>query len=206
MPFDNSPETQALREKAKAMGLKFHPSTGAAKLNKLMADFADRQMGQSPGAAVEPEPKQKTEEAQTPMSETQVATPQANKKTLTPAQLLEAQKKEQLRLIRVIVHCNNEEKSDWQGEVFKVGNRLVGSVTRFIPFDNEEGWHIEQIILDTLRTKRCQKWRNIRMPSGETQKQPYTVPEFTIEELPPLTREQLKALADDQRARGAIDA
>ena len=214
MAFDNSPETEALREKARAMGLKFHPATGAKKLTKMMANYAEATLGSGP----ESKPENKTEDA--PMSDTHVADPVDTSEELeeilnwdpnkrhpreSKSDFIKRIKLEQLKLMRVIVHCNNDDKKEMQGEIFTVANEFVGPVKRFVPFDNEEGWHIEKILYDMLKMKRCQKWRNIKLPNGMTEKQSFMVPEFTIEVLPPLTEEQLKKLADRQKATASID-
>jgi len=192
MPFDNSPETEELREQARSLGLKFHPATGAKKLRALLAKHAEQTMGLSPADIIEmaDEPEEK-------------AAPAAKKETR--GEYIERIRREQERLIRVIVHCNNDDKQELQGDIFSVANGYVGPIKRFVPFDNDNGWHIEKILLDFLKEKRVQKWRNVKLANGMTEKQPYLTHEYTIEILPPLTQEQLNKLAERQAARGSID-
>ena len=190
MAFDKSPETEELREHARSLGLKFHPATGAKKLRALLAEYAKQTMGLPPEDA--------------PVDQAPAEAPAA-KKEENKGEYINRIREEQLRLIRVIVHCNNDDKRELQGDLFSAANKHVGPVKRFIPFDNENGWHIEKILLDFLKAKRVQKWRNVKLPNGMSEKQPYLTNEFTIEELPPLTREQLDDLAREQAARGSID-
>jgi hypothetical protein len=123
----------------------------------------------------------------------------------TPDQLKQRLWKTQMRLRRVVIHCNDDIKKDWEGETLKIGNNIIGSFTKFVPFDLDEGYYLPQAMLDHLEEARCQKFRNVKRPDGEMQKVPYLTKAYNITYLPDLTKTELKDLADDQRVRGAID-
>ncbi len=111
---------------------------------------------------------------------------------------------EAMKLIRCIVTCRNPLKQSWAGEIINVSNDVVGSTTKFIPFNLSEGFHLPQMIINTLGDKECTIFVNKKI-NGENVKQGKLIKEFAIEILPSLTREELKALSLDQKARGAID-
>ena len=193
--YTNDPKLIALKKEADSLGVKYHPMVGYAKLSARIAEHLAH--------TTPPPPITPTQE---PPVETAVTTAPAPKFVPeTENQKLMRLRREQTRLIRVMVHCNNDEKKDWEGEFIKVGNDVVGSITKFIPFDNEAGYHVPVILLDSMRERVCQKWKTVRGSSGAQEKVSFTVPEFTITELPDLSSDELAELADDQRARGAID-
>lgn len=110
-----------------------------------------------------------------------------------------------LRLIRCQITCMNPSKKDWVGETITSGNSIIGTVRKFIPFNCEaaESYHIPKILVDVLKGRKYLQVREIKSRSGSTQ-DTYYVPEFQIAELPPLTAEELEALATDQRLRSGM--
>ena len=111
---------------------------------------------------------------------------------------------EAMKLIRCVITCRNPLKQSWDGEIINVSNDVVGSTTKFVPFNLSEGFHLPQMIINTLGDKECTIFVNKKV-NGENVKQGKLIKEFAIEILPPLTKEELKALSLDQKARGAID-
>ncbi len=189
---------EKLKEEATSLGIEFHHNTGELKLQELIEDA--KLLKESDKFMKGSEPKAKDTDTIEPKT---IKPKPVIEKTL--AQKRQQKKREQSRLIRVIIHCNNDDKKEWNGDTIKVCNKLVGSITRYIDFDNDNGIHIPQIMLNVLNEKLCQKFRNVVQKSGETVKMPFMTKEYTIEVLPPLNAKELKDLADDQRARGAID-
>lgn len=117
---------------------------------------------------------------------------------------------EATKLIRCRVHCLNPAKQTWTGEVFTAGNEVVGTVSRYVPFDTgADGWHIEAIIVELLKTRRYQQFgkpglSEVKSDVVDVNKN-RLVPEFSIEILPPLTEDELKELQARQAALGSID-
>ena len=215
-----------LKKHAASLGLSFSPNIGIDTLRTRIKEAlvekgelppmedprvqqAAREFSQTStvltGESVEVTTSQDTIAAPpvTPMTEEEVRA--AIEASETPDQRRHRLHQEQMKLIRVVVHCNNDQKSELTGETIKVANRIIGSFTKFIPFDNDEGYHIPQIMLDTLNDKVCQKWKTTKLVSGETVKMPFMTKEYSITVLPELTEEDLEKLAADQKARGAID-
>jgi hypothetical protein len=109
------------------------------------------------------------------------------------------------RLIRVRVTCMDPNRKGWPGEIFTVSNGVVGTVRKYVPFNAENGYHVPNIILKHLKRKKRQEFRAVKTRNGMTIKKGYLVPAFAIEELPPLTPEELKELARRQALNHSID-
>ena len=109
---------------------------------------------------------------------------------------------EATKLIRCKITCMNPGKREWLGEIFTAGNSVIGVVRKFVPYNCEaaESYHLPKIIVDVLRGRQFLQVRGIKSKSGATQNSFY-VPEFQIAELPPLTKAELDALAQEQMLR-----
>jgi hypothetical protein len=112
-------------------------------------------------------------------------------------------KQKATRLVRVIITCMNPNKKNAKGEYFSFANDHTGTLNRMVPFDTET--HVEAALLGVIRNR---KHTRVTMEKGDNGN-PYPVrkllPEFSIQELPPLTEKELADLAAEQAKRGAID-
>lgn len=114
----------------------------------------------------------------------------------------EGQKKNRLRreamaLVRVRVSCMDPQKKNLKGELLCVSNKNFGTVQRFIPFNRE--WHIEKVLYDALAEKEYMVFdREKTGRAGIEVVTPRNVPAFNIQVLPPLTKGELKDLAQRQ--------
>lgn len=127
-----------------------------------------------------------------------------------PAQLTEGQKRiaakrDALKMVRIRLTCMNPNKKEWPGELFTVSNSVVGTVKRYVPFDNEEGWHVENIIYQQLRERQCQIFAKGKSKNGVPTVTPKLIKEFAIDVLDPLSKEELAELARKQAMAGAVD-
>lgn len=104
-------------------------------------------------------------------------------------------KKEAAKLIRVRIACMNPLKKDWEGEIFDVGNSVVGSFKKFVPFNVE--WHIPQLMFNFIKERKFQTFYTEKV-NGQEVRRGKQVAEFSIEVLPPLTEKELKELAQRQ--------
>jgi hypothetical protein len=140
--------------------------------------------------------KEKVAEASTAEPEVEEAAPA--KKSLAEI------KKEQLKLVRCRISCMNPVKSEWQGEMFTVGNRLIGTQTKYVPFETE--WHVPQVIFDFIKNKKYQHFYTVKDSHGRKIRKGKQANEFVVEELKPLTEQELKDLAQRQAmANGTAD-
>lgn len=174
-------ELQTLKDRADLLGVQYHPSIGVEKLReKIAAALADKP---------KEDPKPAVQAKTVPAEETQ-------------AEMNRRLRDEQLALVRVRITCMNPTKAEWQGELFTVGNSLVGSLTKYVPFNTEDGWHVPRILLDTLMDRQCQTFVTTKTKNGVSIRQGKLIKEFAIEILPQLTQEELQELARRQAMAG----
>ena len=184
-------ELDALKARAAQIGLKFHPSIGVEALrNKVNAALA--------GEAVEDE--EEDDLSETPAVNSSIPKPTVAEpikpRALTADEIRVAKYNDARKLIRVRITCMNPMKKEWQGEQFSVANRSI-SINRFVPFETE--WHIENLLLQTLRDRQYLAFVSKRVgPQQIEVKEHRMIREFAIEVLDPLTPEELKDLAQRQ--------
>lgn len=107
-----------------------------------------------------------------------------------------------MRLIRVRITNLNPAKKDLKGEIWTVSNKYLGTVRRFIPYGEatDNGWHIEAVLLDMLKERQFNQVQTKRGDRGQLIPINRMVREFAIEELTPLTAEEIRVLANQQAA------
>ena len=111
-----------------------------------------------------------------------------------------------MKLIRVIVRSNNPLKRDHTGEIFTVGNKVINNgraVKKYIPYNNEEGWHIPNILYKHLLAAECQIFKKVNR-NGQEVMEPQNIKAFNVEVLPPLTTDEIEKLKVKQKATGSI--
>ena len=175
-------ELDALKARANLLGVKFHPSISLEKLREKV------------NAAVTSEGEAK--EAPNTPSETKEETIGEKRKRL---------KAEALKLVRIRLTCLNPAKKEWDGEIITVGNSLIGSVKKFVPFNADDGWHVPHVIYQQLKERQCQVFYTATDARGNKVRKGKLIKEFAIEVLPPLTKEELEELARRQAMAKAID-
>ena len=111
-----------------------------------------------------------------------------------------------MKLIRVIVRSNNPLKRDHTGEIFTVGNKhlnKVKAVKKYIHYNNEEGWHIPNVLYEHLLAAECQIFKKVNR-NGQEFMEPQNIKAFNVEVLPPLTQDEINKLAIKQKATNSI--
>lgn len=169
-------ELSSLKSRADLLGLSYHPSIG---LDKLREKVASAIAGNN-------------EEVDVPVVESAHA---ANTRIRNAA----------LELVRIRVSCMNPNKKEWEGEIFSVGNSLIGTQKKFVPFNNEEGWHVPRCIYDMIVGRECQTFVTKTDSRGNKTRKPKLIKEFAVEVLPPLTGEELEELARRQAMAKSVD-
>ena len=172
-------ELTVLKARADALGISYHPSIGVEKLReKINAALKKDEAPQEVPSAEDSE---------------------------TESQRRNRLRQEASKLVRIRVTCMNPHKKEWQGEFITAGNSVVGSFTKYIPFNADEGWHVPHIIYEQLRDRECQVFVTVRDSKGNATRRGKTIKEFAIEVLPPLTEEELKDLAQRQAMAKSVD-
>lgn len=170
-------ELSALKTRADMMGISYHPSIGLEKLReKVNSALA---------------PKQEEKPVQTSVGETES---QRQRRLFNEA----------AELIRIRLTCMNPAKKEWDGEIISVGNSVVGTFTKYIPFNAEEGWHVPRLILNYLQERQCQIFTTITDSRGNKTRKGKLIREFNIEILPKLTQEELQDLAQRQAMSNSV--
>ena len=115
-------------------------------------------------------------------------------------------RKEQTKLVRVNITNHNPAKSKLTGEIFTVGNSILGYVRKFIPYncDAAQSYHIPFILYNTLK-KRKYTMRTTRMVDGKPVVSVKEANEFSFEVLPQLSETELKELARKQAMSKGVE-
>lgn len=171
-------EMTALKARADLLGLNYHPSIGLEKLKEKLAAA----MSDSPE---KPEPVEEVYETEGAMR-----------------MRLRKQANEQ---IRIRVTCMNPAKKEWEGEMFTSGNSIIGTYTKFVPFNIDEGWHVPRIIYNQIVDRKCQIFYSEKDVRNNTIRKGKLIKEFAVEVLPNLTVEELHELAQRQAMSNSID-
>lgn len=169
-------ELTALKARATVLGIQFHPNISLDKLR-------ERVNATLQGNGPEPSAPEK--------GESDVARRSRLKKKAS-------------RLIRVRLHCNDPAKKEWPGEYMTVGNNAVGTYRKYVPYNQDEPFHLEEIIVNALREKRVQVFTTKKGKNGFPVRESKSIAAYSIEVLPPLTQEELNQLAASQQARNAL--
>lgn len=176
-----------LRAELKNRNIELHHKTGRDKLKEALAS--------SIAGTYSPESKDTPNE---PVNKVKQLTREEHEKKLTKEQRA-------LKLVRIVVTPNDNLMSTYPGLIFTVGSSAINKgrmIKKYVPFNNENGWHVPQIICDQIMNAEMQKFKTVKMPNGEKQLQPYIAKKFNVQILPPLTKDELTALATAQTARG----
>ena len=172
-------ELATLMARAKKMGLKPHHKSGVEKLKGMIAD------------ALSGKPRKDEIITVDPMNSGEVKHPTLPKSTGTRPD----KRKHAARLIRVHISNMDPNKREWEGAIYTVSNSVVGTFKKYVPFNNEEGWHVPWIMLEMMKERKCQIFNTVKNSRGNKIRVGKVINELSIDTLPPLTTAELKALA-----------
>lgn len=180
-----------LKARADLLGISYHPSIGVDKLREKIA-----------AATADPVPGDAGSDANVdPVADPEPQPVEVESEGAKRARL----RREANELIRIRITCMNPNKKEWEGEIFTAGNSAIGSFTKFVPFNIEDGWHVPRIIYNQIVQRQCQIFTTTRDARGNSVRTGKLIKEFAIEVLPNLTTEELHELAARQAATKAID-
>lgn len=175
----------SLKKQADRMGISYKSNTSVATLQKLIKERLEAPIGGEDSP--EPDASKGT----------------TSEKQLTKGELAEANYKESMKLVRVIITPMEATKaSNLESEMFCAGNSVVGTVKRTIPFGVE--WHVEQILINSIQEKKYQMFISKKNHLGVDTVSARMVPAYSITVLDPLTKEELDKLADLQLRTGSL--
>ena len=110
-----------------------------------------------------------------------------------------------MHLKRIVVVPNDPEMSGHAGQIFTAIVSAVNNgkaIKKYVPFNNEEGWHVPNVIVNQIANAEMQKFRSAKAPNGDTVLQPYQAKKYNVQVLPDLTQKEIDKLAASQSARG----
>lgn len=163
-------ELSNLKARAERMGITFHPNIGLSKLKEKVNTVLKGD----------------------------VKTP-----SVAPVGESKAQKNQRLRksasaLVRVVVTCMNPNSKSKEGDYFTVSNSVVGTLKKYVPFNNDEGWHVPRIIVNSIQERECAIRYTVKNQAGNPVPKTKMIKEFNVVILEPLTQAELTALAQKQ--------
>jgi hypothetical protein len=110
-----------------------------------------------------------------------------------------------MKLVRVRITNLDPKKKDLPGEIFTVGNEIIGTVAKYIPYGEvtDEGYHIPQIIFDNLKERKFLDVRSYKdKKTGKIKVEQRWATEFAFEVLPQLTPQEVERLRIAQLQAG----
>jgi hypothetical protein len=179
-------ELALLRERAITMGIKISGNIGIEALKKKLSAKME-------GTPEDEEEEETVEAVALPTrKQTKMEIEQETRKRI---------QKEKNVLVRCRIHNLNPSKRDLQGEIITIGNKYLGTIRKFIPFgeQTDNGYHIPKCMYDDLKSRQYQHIRTKNV-KGQIQVETRMVPEYNIEIMPNLTKEELADLALQQSA------
>jgi hypothetical protein len=189
----NSMTDDEIRQELTDNGVTLHHKTGTKKLASTLAEVRTKEYKEEIKEATSKFPPGSTE-----ASRAAKAKFIKERDNLTPTQ-------QAMKLTRVIVTPNDPLMVNHPGLIFTVGMSGINNgemIKKFVPFNNEEGWHVPEIILRQIEHAEMQKFKTVTNAKGEKVLEPYVTKKFNVRTLPPLTRDEMEKLAASQQAAG----
>ena len=155
-PIDQMTQDE-LKQELKEYGVTFHHKTGQAKLAELLSDVR-----KNPDSMVQDIPEDEVTDRPYKgglPNASAAAIAAATKATqLTPEQ-------QALKLVRIVVTPNDPLMSGYPGLIFTVGASGLNNgkmIKKYVPFNNEDGWHVPQIIYKEYHSEmKYFEWLNV---------------------------------------------
>ena len=184
----NSMTDDEIRQELTDNGVTLHHKTGTKKLASTLAQVRTKEYKEDP----------KKSDLTSPSEAAKAAKAKHLAVMQTPEKLA-------MRLTRVVVTPNDPAMVNYPGLIFSVGATGLNNgrmVKKFVPFNNEEGWHVPQIILNQIENGQMQKFKTVTRANGEKVLEPYLTKKFNVRILDPLTPEELKEVAAANKLAG----
>lgn len=206
-PAPTMTQLDMLKNRARLMGISFSNNIG---LEALKAKIDAKMSGQSDpeqAAPAQPEPVATQPTAAASASSNEAASaPATTEPAAKPMTLRQQMIAEQMKLVRLRITNLDPKKKDLHGEIFTFGNKILGTVRKFIPYgeQTDNGFHVPYCIYQELKARQFLDVK-VRKVKGREVVETRYVREFALEELPQLTKEELNDLKAAQAAAGSVD-
>ncbi len=185
-------ELSTLKDRARLMGLSFHPNIGVDTL---------RERVNASMSGEEPEQDEPPAVAGKAATKAPVKLTKSQQRTMDRKHALRNARK----LVRVHVTCMDPNMADYQGQFFSNGNALVPTIKRMVPFNVDT--HVEAFLLPVIRDVKYTHHSDEKDSRGRKIQKQRLVNSYNVVELPSLTEQELQDLAQRQAmANGTADA
>ena len=187
LPTPPADERKELMQRADDMGISYAKNISTPKLRELVLA------------------KLNGEEVEYSQEENNTVVPASTGKPKSRGEL----RAEALALVRFTMVCQNPDRQQMPSITITFNNNIVGQVTHVLPLSPEfykNGWHAPRCIVEQLKQKTFSQHRTetSKIDKRTRNTKLVQVPEFIITELPPLTPEELAALAKRQANSGSL--
>ena len=195
----NGMTDEALRQELEDNGVILHHKTGSKKLASTLTQVRSKEYTEEAIPEIPASVRHKSLPGSTPASRA------AKAKRINEVFVDLTPRQEAMKLTRVVVTPNDPIMANYPGLIFSVASSRITKgemVKKFVPFNNEAGWHVPSIILNQIATAEMQKFKTVVRPDGEKVLEPYIAKKFNVRVLPDLTVTELEQLAASQQAAG----
>lgn len=111
-----------------------------------------------------------------------------------------SERKRSQKLVRVIVRPLDPRRTQLDGELVMTGNSAIGTTGKFVPFNVEAGFHIPEIIYNTLKDRTFTEFYTVEDKDGNEHTKSRQKKAFIIEVLDPLTEDEIQEIKIRQQA------
>ena len=192
----NEMTAEEIKKELKDYGLKVHHKTGLSKLTELLEDIRNNPSTVTQDVPIDIPIEDRPYKDGLPTASKAAIEAASKHFQLTPDQVA-------MKLVRIVVTPNDPLMTAYPGLIFTVGASGINRgrmIKKFVPFNNEEGWHVPNIILQQIEHAEMQKFKTVTMPNGEKVLEPYITKKFNVRILDPLTPEEMDRLTASQAA------
>lgn len=178
---------ESLKTKADKLGIKYKSNISETALaKKIESVLSDESTAKDESDEVD-ESEQDDEEEEAPK-------PKAKK--LDKA----SERKRSQKLVRVIVRPLDPRRTQLDGELVMTGNAAIGTTGKFVPFNIEAGFHIPEIIYNTLKDRTFTEFYTVQDKDSNEHTKSRQKKAFIIEVLDPLSEEEIQEIKIRQQA------
>ena len=176
---------ESLKAKADKLGIKYKSNISETALaKKIDSVLSDESTAKDESDEVD-ESEQDDEEEEEPKP-----------KKLDKA----SERKRSQKLVRVIVRPLDPRRTQLDGELVMTGNSAIGTTGKFVPFNVEAGFHIPEIIYNTLKDRTFTEFYTVQDKDGNEHTKSRQKKAFIIEVLDPLTEAEIQEIKIRQQA------
>lgn len=182
--MDPKEEREAIKQKADLLGVEYKNNTPTEKIRELVNEkIKSSEAAKSDESKVEEVKRMSKEE-------------EHNLK-------VQAQRREGMKLRRVIITCNDPDMKDYTTTPYmSISNRYITYPTVTAPLNVE--WHVPQVYYDFLKAQEMKIAVNGKDAKGRKITTRKTIKRYNIQDLPDLTTKEIKELAAAQLARDGV--